>query len=90
MKLSLLAKVAFICNLCLLLLILTKYLHFIPDGNFKNALAIPGYVLSFVINTIVNVWVILMLLSKKQNLLPRWLLLVNGLFFILQIYLLLK
>jgi len=90
MKISLLAKVAFIFNLCLLLLILTKYFHFLLDGNFKNALAIPGYLLSFVVNAVVNVWVILLLIFKKQNVLPRWLLLINGLFFILQIYLLVK
>lgn len=90
MKLSLLAKVAFIFNLCLLLLILTKYFHFLPDGNFKNALAIPGYLLSFVVNAVVNVWVVLLLLAKKQNVLPRWLLLINGLFFILQIYLMVR
>jgi hypothetical protein len=90
MKLSLLAKVAFICNICLLLLILSKYFSFLPEGNFKNTLAILGYAFSFVVNAVVNIWVMLLFIFKKQNLLPRWLLLLNGLFFILQIYLLLR
>jgi hypothetical protein len=90
MKISLLARAAFIFNLCLLLLILSKYFHFLPDGNFKNALAIPGYMLSFVVNAVVHVWVMMLLLFKKPIAIPRWLLLINGLFFILQIYLLFK
>ncbi len=92
MKISLLSRVAFICNCCLLLIILSKHVSFFPDGNVKNTFAILGYFLSFVVNICVNIWLAVRWWFKKNipTGLPRWLLIVNILFFILQAYLLLR
>jgi hypothetical protein len=90
-RLSLFSRLAFICNLCLVLAILSRYFSFLPKGDIESTIIIDGLVLSFIINGTVNGAYVLLLLRKKRlsNYLPVWIARINFLFLIFQLLLLL-
>lgn len=86
----LLSRVAFICNICFLLASFIQWLPNPPEGQVVSHLIIMGYLLSLLVNVIINIWVVVLLLIRKLRAaaVPVWLLVVNGLFFITQLTLL--
>ena len=91
-RLSFWSRVAFICNICLLLTWLTRYFTFIPRGDLESTVIVVGVLMSFIINALVNVWYAVILLRKKSigESVPVWLASINFLFLILQCYLILR
>lgn len=83
-----LSRVAFICNVCFLLSALLQWKAFIPDQTVVSTIVIAGYFLAvFLLSPLVNVLYGAQALLKKNlfGLVPRWLVIVNFLFFVLQI-----
>ena len=85
--LRLLSRVAFICNICFLLASFIQYLPHPPEGGWVSTVIVLGYMLSILVNVVVNCWLIVLLLIKRLRaaLVPAWLLIVNAIFFILQL-----
>jgi hypothetical protein len=84
-----LSRLAFICNICFLVATLTQWLPAIPDNALLSDIIILGYLVSVLINVLVNCIVLVLLLVGKLRTatIPIWLLLVNAVFFIVQILL---
>ncbi len=85
-------RVAFICNLCLLLAWLSKDLSFLPEGYIQSTVVILGVGLSFFLNFILCL-LLLVWWGMRRKLpadFPGWLIIANFLFLIPQVYLLLK
>jgi hypothetical protein len=88
--LRLLSRVAFICNICFLLASFIQYIPNPPEGGWVSTVIVMGYLLSILVNVVVNCWLIGLLFAKKVRTtgVPIWLLIVNFAFFILQLLLL--
>jgi len=92
MSLSVIQKLAFICNCCLLLALGFKRYNLLADGDLKSTIIITGYFLSFIINVIAVAWWWISYFNKKESILnisPIFAV-INSLFFALQFYLILK
>ena len=91
-KLLFFSRVAFICNVCFLVTFMMQYTSWLPVQVLSSTILILGNVFALFINFIVNVTYGIFLLSKKALFLqiPRWLVIANFLFFIVQLILLLK
>ncbi|HEY4061208.1 MAG TPA: hypothetical protein VGM30_04875 [Puia sp.] len=87
--LRLLSRVAFICNICFLLASFIQWLPNPPEGGWVSTVIVLGYMLSILVNVVVNCWLIGLLLLKRLRAagIPLWLLIINFLFFILQLVL---
>src|SRR5215207_3309627 len=86
--LSFLLRVAFICNIFFLLSVVLHFSSFLRDQAIVSTVVIIGYVLSvFVFNPLANIICFMLLLFKKElfNTVPKWLVLTNFVFLILQI-----
>jgi hypothetical protein len=83
----LLARVAFICNICFLLASLILWLPNPPEGTFVSTVIIMGYLLGLLVNAIVNGWAAILLAAGKLQTaaIPLWLLAINFIVFILQL-----
>jgi hypothetical protein len=80
------SRVALLCNLCFIVCVTIRYTHdFINNQDVNNYIIILGWYASFVINFIVNILSVIMLIQKKDTLVPLWLTTVNLLFFIFQV-----
>lgn len=90
-RLGFLSKAAFICNVCLVLTGLMRYLPSMSSGAVGSTVIIAGLVLSFVLNGVVNVWYAVVLLRglTLRGHVPVWLAVINFLFLIIQLYLIL-
>ena len=86
-----LSRVAFICNVCFLLASFIQWLPNPPEGPLISLVILMGYVLSILINWVVNLSLLVLLilgrLRKAQ--VPVWLLVINLIFFLIQLYLIL-
>lgn len=85
-------RVAFICNLCLLLAWVSKDLSFLPEGYIQSTVVILGVGVSLFLNIILCL-VLLVYWAKRRKLpsdFPGWLIIANFLFLIPQVYLLVK
>jgi hypothetical protein len=82
--------VAFICNLCFLLVSFSQWLPQFPDNALTSDLIVLGWIVSLVINLVINIVLLLLLLigRLRRTGVPLWLLIVNFLFFTIQITLL--
>ena len=91
-RLSFLSKVAFICNACLLLVWLMRYLPEVPSGTIGSTIIIAGLVLSFIMNGLANVLYAVALIRRMplRELVPVWLAVINFLFLTVQLYLILQ
>lgn len=85
--LRLLSRVAFICNICFLLASFIQWLPYKVEGGAVSMIIVLGYLLAIVVNIVVNVSVILLLLigRLRKAAIPVWLVIVNFLFFALQL-----
>jgi hypothetical protein len=91
MNLRFLSRIAFICNLCLLLSWPMRYYSFIQDHALQSTIIIAGMVLSFFMNGLVNILYAVLLIRKKPlaAFVPVWLVTINFLFLIFQLYIIL-
>ena len=86
-----LSRVAFICNICFLLASFVQWLPHPIEGEIIPTV----WLLSLIVNMIVNAGVLAVLILKflfqrSWRLSPLWLLIVNGIFFIIQIILIIE
>jgi hypothetical protein len=90
--LRLLSRAAFLCNLCFLFCGFILWLKHPWEGELVVLVIIMGYLLSALLNFIVNIWYFALWVRRKSitGSVPGWLILANFLFFILQLILLLK
>jgi hypothetical protein len=88
--LKLLARVAFICNVCFLLASLILLLPNPPGGHIVSTVIVAGYLMGLPANVIVFGWVIILTSSSRgqEAELPVWLMVVNGVIFCFQLVLL--
>jgi hypothetical protein len=84
-----LSRLAFICNICFLVASLLRYLPSLPDNALISDIVVLGYFVSIGVNFFVNLIVIILFLLRRvwASGVPRWLLVLNFLFFIVQIVL---
>ena len=91
-RLAFYSRVAFLCNICLLLTWLMRYAVFVPRGQVESTIVVAGLGLSFFVNGIVNIFYGILLVRKipLRRKLPVWLAVINFLFLIPQFYLILS
>ena len=91
-QLRLLSRVAFLFNICFLIVFSAGYVRFLTDGIVSSTLIIMGNVLSIVVNIVVNLLIAGFLLAGKslQRFVPKGLIIINFLFLIVQLILLVK
>jgi len=84
-----LSRVAFICNICYLLASLVQYMPNPPEGNTLSTIIVLGWMLSILVNIVVNGWLLVVWAFRKGALdIPRWLWIVNLVFLIVQLVIL--
>lgn len=85
--LKLLARVAFICNICFFLASLILWLPHPPEGQLVSTVIVMGYLMGLPANVLVFGWVLLLRARGKWGvgLVPRWLMPFNVIIFCLQI-----
>jgi hypothetical protein len=82
-----LSRLAFICNSCFLLVSVLRYLPSPPDNALVSDIIVLGYFGPIAVNFLVNVIVVLLFLLRRvwASGVPRWLLITNFVFFVIQI-----
>lgn len=84
--LVLLQRMAFLCNLLFLVCVIIMYSqNFISSKELQSYIIILGFVVSFLLNVIVNIWEAILLLNRKKSATPAWLRTSAFIFFIVQI-----
>lgn len=83
-----LSRVAFISNLFLIPVLL---IHHVPsfgqwDTGLISHIVITTYFIALPINVLVNAWLLIRLIRRKQVGVPHWLQIANALFLVLQLY----
>ncbi len=79
------SRVALLCNVCFALTMIIRYSHdFIHNQAVNNYIITLGYV-SFPINFLMNVLLLVMMFSKKNIGVPSWLSITNFIFLIAQL-----
>ena len=91
-RLPFFSRVAFICNVCFLMVWLMRYLPAMPLEFVTSTILIAGLVLSFVMNGLVNILYATLLVRRRPiaDYVPVWLATINFIFLFLQLYLVLK
>ena len=90
------SKIVFICNGCFIAAVILRWVENAnkKKGNFDGAitlhplestLVVLGYG-AIIVNFFFNLFVMALLLSKKELLIPKWIIWANFLFFIIQFY----
>ena len=81
-----LQRVTFICNLLFILCLVIKYSqNFITNKDVQGFIIILGWVVSFILNIIVNLWETILLYNRKIAIGPYWLRGFNFIVFLFQI-----
>jgi hypothetical protein len=89
--LRMLNRAAFICNICFLFAIFLLWYKQPVNPGLSSLIIVMGFLLSIVLNAVVNIWLILLKILRKPILgVPRWIIYLNGGFLVLQIILLIK
>jgi len=87
--LSVLSRSAFICNICFLISLVLLLIRDPVSPGLASLIIAMGFVLSILLNVVVNISVAVVLLRKKPlREIPRFLLYANALFLVIQITLL--
>lgn len=86
-KLLFFSRVAFICNICFVITWFMQYSPLSPQGHIASTVLVLGVGLAIFLNVAVNFFVFIALLQKKRlwDHFPRWLIITNFLFLILQL-----
>ena len=82
-----LSRVAFICNLCFLLMSFSQWLPQLPDTALTSDIIVMGWIVAISVNIFVNLALLLMLLARRlrKTGIPAWLMIVNFIFFACQL-----
>ncbi|HVS96700.1 MAG TPA: hypothetical protein VHE54_09435 [Puia sp.] len=85
-----LSRLAFICNICFLLASFTQWIPAPPENALLSDIIVLGYLGALVVNLIVNLAIVILFVAGRlrRTGIPGWLLIVNFVFFIVQIVLL--
>ncbi len=82
-----LSRLAFICNILFGVCVLIQRVpNFINNASIVSTIGVLGWFLAPFLNLAVNIVYVFLLISKKQGLLPGWLMLTNLLFLLAQIF----
>ncbi|HWB91491.1 MAG TPA: hypothetical protein VG605_06545 [Puia sp.] len=84
-----LSRLAFICNICFLVASALRYLPALPDNELTSDIIVLGYIVAILVNLFVNLIVVILFLLRRVWAagVAHWLLIVNFVFFIVQILL---
>ncbi|HEY4335661.1 MAG TPA: hypothetical protein VGM89_07180 [Puia sp.] len=85
-----LSRVAFICNLCFLLVSFSQWLPQFPENALTSDIVVLGWLVSISVNIFVNLILLVLFVTgrlRKTGIAP-WLIIVNFIFFALQLTLL--
>jgi hypothetical protein len=89
--LRMLHRAAFICNVCFLLAIGILWLKHQVNPGISSLVIVMGFFISIILNIVVNLWMLMLVVSKKQvRGIPRLLIYLNGGFLAIQLILLIK
>src|SRR5947209_20236402 len=82
-----LSRLAFICNVFFLLTVVLHFRKFVDDRVTISTIIIIGYVLAALFNPLVNLIYLTLILTRKKllNIVPRWIILSNFIFLLLQL-----
>jgi hypothetical protein len=81
-----LQRVTFICNLLFILCLVIKYAHnFIINKDVEGFIIVLGWIVSFILNVIVNLWETVLLYNRRIAIGPLWLRGINFVVFLFQI-----
>ena len=86
------SRVAFICNVCFVVVWVMRYYPILKEGQpgeFVSLVLILGILIAFLLNIVVNLFVLVFMLQRKAvwKLFPGWLIITNFLFLLPQIIL---
>ena len=89
--LRMLSRAAFICNVCFLLAISLLWFKHPINPGLASLIIVMGFLLSIVMNIVVNTWLFILRITKKPvERIPRLLIYLNGGFLAIQLILLIK
>ncbi len=90
-KLSFWHRLAFIANMCWLATWFIRYYNFIPRSGLQSTVIITGLITAIIVNFLVNLCTCLYWFQKKlAGKVPRWLVIINFVFLIAQLYFYIK
>jgi len=81
-----LARVAFICNLFFLICLLLRHTGFTIPHSLNEFVIIVGWILSVLINIVFTGCTIGLLVMKKKITTPAWLVIINNLWLLFQVF----
>lgn len=89
------SRVAFICNVCFVVVWVMRYYPILKEGQpgeFVSLVLILGILIAFLLNIVVNLFVLVFMLQRKAvwKLFPGWLIITNFLFLLPQIILFIR
>lgn len=86
-KLLFLNRLALICNILFIVcLVFQRTKDIIPSQDLKGLIIILGWFLSFILDLAANIWLGILLLNRRAIGVPKWLLVTNLLFLIIQFF----
>ena len=89
--LRMLNRAAFICNVCFVLAICMLRIKHPVNPGLASLIIVMGFLLSILLNVVVNAWLILLRVFKKPvDGIPRMFLYINGGFLAVQLILIMK
>ena len=91
--LRMLCRAALICNVCFMLALGILWLKHPEnsDPGISSLIIVMGFFLAIVLNIVVNLWLLILRISKKQTeAIPRAIIIINGGFMAIQLILLIK
>ncbi|HEY4111857.1 MAG TPA: hypothetical protein VGM48_22720 [Puia sp.] len=85
-----LSRVAFICNICFLLVSFSQWLPQFPDNALTSDVIVLGWLVSIAVNIFLNLILIVLFFVRRlrRTGIPVWLIVVNFLFFAAQVIIL--
>ncbi len=83
--LSFLARVSFICNLFFILCLLIKYTHLPIPKALDGFVIVVGWILSVILNVVVNALLVTYLLNKDYHQIGIWINIFNLFCFLFQV-----
>ena len=89
------SRVAFICNVCFVLVWVMRFYPMLKEGQTSQLLSVVlilGILIAFLLNILVNGFILALIMRRKGvwKQLPKWLIITNFLFLFPQIILFIK
>lgn len=91
-KILFLSRVALLCNFCFLAAFLIQFIPVIRNSVITSTIIILGNVVAIVLNMLVNFLYLLLVFARRSitTTVPVWIVVINFLFFLIQVILLIK